>query len=381
MIPFEDVRPVALGRSVLSPDNLYTLYQACQKVAGLPGQIAEVGVYKGGSSKIMAKCLPEKTVWMFDTFEGIPGFCGQDAGVGHETGDFACARDEVAAYMAEGGMENYIIVPGCFPDSALEYLENDYALAEEKFCLVHLDADTYEPTLAGLQFFWDLLIVGGKILIHDYDWQATPGVKPAVEAFLALLPEGAALTEVIAVPGSIKYFQFIKMSEADLLDDLEEDVEEVEVEEMREVEVCRGAADGGENVWEKVESLVDVKEGDIFHMREPDETGFGENQIATCDGYLGENDVPTIECEKAIEPRAENETAPLTEGETPEGVTAEPVAVEDLKPAETIADLDDPKTEQPKSGIEALADGIDLTKGKGSKTSEDTGMKRKKKTE
>lgn len=213
MIPFEDVRPVALGRSVLSPDNLHTLYQACQKVAGLEGQIAEVGVYKGGSAKMIAKCLPDKTVWMFDTFEGIPGFCGQDAGVGHEKGDFACARDEVAAFMAADGMENYIICPGTFPDSVEDC---DYALEDEQFCLVHLDADTYEPTLAGLVFFWEKLIVGGKVLIHDYDWQATPGVKPAVEAFMAMLPEGAALTEVIAVPGSIKYFQFIKMSDAEL---------------------------------------------------------------------------------------------------------------------------------------------------------------------
>jgi len=214
MIPFEDVRPVALGRSVLSPDNLHTLYQACQKVAGLEGQIAEVGVYKGGSAKMLAKCLPGKTVWMFDTFEGLPGFSGPDAGAGHAQGDFACARDDVAAFMAKDGMKNYIIVPSKFPDSALE---NNYALDEEKFCLVHLDADIYEPTLAGLQFFWDKLIVGGKVLVHDYDWHATPGVKAAVEAFLELLPEGAALTEVIEVPGSINYFQFIKMSEADLV--------------------------------------------------------------------------------------------------------------------------------------------------------------------
>ena len=38
----------------------------------VPGSIAEVGVYKGQFAKYMNEVFPEKTLYLFDTFEGFP---------------------------------------------------------------------------------------------------------------------------------------------------------------------------------------------------------------------------------------------------------------------------------------------------------------------
>jgi hypothetical protein len=287
-------------------------------VEGLPGAVAEVGVFKGGSAKFMMKCLPSKEFWLFDTFEGNPV---ADAG-GHKVGDFPAAHDDVAAYLADG-CDNHTIVPGIFPESAEIYLTSDYSLEDEEFCLVHLDADNYEATLAGLKFFWPKLIQGGKFYIHDYDWHACPGVKQAIEEFLAGLPEGSVASTLIAVPSAVKYMAIVKLvtslneDDSDLPeaedDELPEtkvtiDGEEIEgqvgtiegeraegepiTNAMRKVDVLRECA------WVRVESLVDVKAGEHFRMIEPDEVTFGDTWVASEDGYLNDDGIPAIDCEK-----------------------------------------------------------------------------------
>src|SRR5260221_2161325 len=43
------------------------------EVAGLPGAIVECGVYKGGSSGVMAAAASvARKIWLFDSFEGLP---------------------------------------------------------------------------------------------------------------------------------------------------------------------------------------------------------------------------------------------------------------------------------------------------------------------
>jgi hypothetical protein len=42
--------------------------------------------------------------------------------------------------------------------------------------------DLYVPQLAGLRFFAPRMADGGVILLHDYYWKPTPGVKQAVDA-------------------------------------------------------------------------------------------------------------------------------------------------------------------------------------------------------
>ena len=51
-----------------------------------------------------------------------------------------------------------------------------------------MDVDLYNPTKAGLEFFYPRLASGGVIIIHDYnpDW---PGIMKAVDDFGKTIPD------------------------------------------------------------------------------------------------------------------------------------------------------------------------------------------------
>ncbi|MEI7980960.1 MAG: TylF/MycF/NovP-related O-methyltransferase, partial [Bacteroidota bacterium] len=115
----------------------------------IPGDFAELGVYKGESAKILHHLDPDRTLHLFDTFSG---FSGHD--LGNETGKAATYTpdnfsdtevNKVLNFI--GGNVNIRIYPGYFPETA-------GAVGERKFALVNLDADLYNPTMAGLNFFY-----------------------------------------------------------------------------------------------------------------------------------------------------------------------------------------------------------------------------------
>lgn len=68
------------------------------------------------------------------------------------------------------------IFPGFFPETAEGI--------EERFAFVSLDVDLYDPTRAGLDWFYDRLNPGGYIFVHDYNNQRYRGVRNAVDAFV-----------------------------------------------------------------------------------------------------------------------------------------------------------------------------------------------------
>jgi O-methyltransferase len=69
-----------------------------------------------------------------------------------------------------------IIRKGLFPATAA-------GLEDCRFCFVSLDADLYEPILAGLEFFFNRMCRGGFIFVHDYNDDLYPGAKKAVLEF------------------------------------------------------------------------------------------------------------------------------------------------------------------------------------------------------
>jgi hypothetical protein len=62
---------------LLTELEAYQIYAAVAKTAKVDGDIAEVGVYKGGSAKLICETT-NKPVHLFDTFEGLPDICEND---------------------------------------------------------------------------------------------------------------------------------------------------------------------------------------------------------------------------------------------------------------------------------------------------------------
>jgi O-methyltransferase len=124
-------------------------------------------------SRLLSLACPARTVHLFDTFTGIP-WDGYDVGIdGHRPGEFAAPMGEVREYLSD--RPNVAYHPGLFPGTAVDGV----------FALVHLDADLYASTLAGLSWFWPRLSVGGAIVLDDWHWQFCAGVDKAVAEFFA----------------------------------------------------------------------------------------------------------------------------------------------------------------------------------------------------
>lgn len=169
------------------PDKMrfYTWWLQVERLnqEGISGAFAELGVYKGESARILHLMDPARTLYLFDTFEGFPatdliGETGMAAT--YTTQNFADTSIPAVLKRIRGN-EQIRILPGYFPDSA-------NIPEPETFSLVNLDADLYNPTKAGLEFFYPRLNPGGVILVHDYNpkW---PGVIRAAEEFLRTIPE------------------------------------------------------------------------------------------------------------------------------------------------------------------------------------------------
>ncbi len=155
----------------------YMVYSLAKAYSHLPGEMAEVGVFQGASAKLFCEAKGDKTLHLFDTFEGLPKSSEHDRNV-HGEKQYACSLESVQEYLQDERHVYYY--KGMFPDSAAD-------LPETTFSFVHCDVDLYESTLGCLNYFYPRMIKGGVILSHDYSLLA--GVKKAFAEFLEGKPE------------------------------------------------------------------------------------------------------------------------------------------------------------------------------------------------
>ena len=152
----------------------YSLVTLVEKTAKIEGDIAELGTYKGGSAKLICEAKKNKTLHIFDTFEGLPTLSKNDDHGQFEQGKFTSSFDEVRSLLQ--AYPNVHLYKGLFPSTA-------GPISDRYFSFVHLDADIYESTREALFFFYSRLRNGGMILSHDYT--SSPGVREAFDEFFA----------------------------------------------------------------------------------------------------------------------------------------------------------------------------------------------------
>ena len=114
--------------------------------------IAEVGVYKAGTAKIILESMNKNSsLYLFDTFEGIPNSSEYDNI--HVVGDFIDSPyDDIVKYFSD--YNNVKIYRGVFPKDTSVHIN------DKKFKIVHLDVDTYISYKESLEFFYDRIIIG-----------------------------------------------------------------------------------------------------------------------------------------------------------------------------------------------------------------------------
>ena len=153
---------------------------------GVPGDLIETGVWRGGSTILMRGILAaygdaERTVWVADSFQGLPVPDGEtypaDDGVDFSGfTQLAVSVEEVRANFARYGLldDQVRFLEGWFRDTLA-------TAPIEQLAVLRLDGDLYESTMDALVALYPKLAPGGYLIIDDYG--AFPACKAAIEDY------------------------------------------------------------------------------------------------------------------------------------------------------------------------------------------------------
>jgi len=185
--------------TMTSTERMFGLFTAVEYIIknNIHGDIVECGVWRGGSSMIIAKTLmlhnqTNRKIYMYDTYEGMSeptehdvDFTGRDANntfnqIVDEAGKPVWCYadlDDVTANMKRTNypLENIIFVKG----KVEETIPN--TLPQADIALLRLDTDWFESTYHEFIHLYPKLVDNGVLLIDDYGhWQ---GAREATDRY------------------------------------------------------------------------------------------------------------------------------------------------------------------------------------------------------
>ncbi len=163
--------------------NWHSCYQFLKQTAGLEGDVAEFGVFQGGSACFLAHLmehlgLDEKLLFLYDTFAGIPQSSPLDL---VEVNDFSGNSVERVRHLL-AGFDNVRVMPGDIRQTFADSSEGPYSL-------VHIDCDQYEVTGFLCDRLYPRMTPGGIMMFQNYSFGATLGERIAVDQFFEDKPE------------------------------------------------------------------------------------------------------------------------------------------------------------------------------------------------
>ncbi|HEX2652027.1 MAG TPA: TylF/MycF/NovP-related O-methyltransferase [Xanthobacteraceae bacterium] len=176
-----------------------------RETLGIPGDIAEFGVYRGLGLMTWANLLESfcigdrtKTVFGFDNWAGFTGFSTEDGarkeGAGKTLGGFNPIdfKEELLSAIDIFDRDRFVgwkprirLIDGDIASSVPKFLDDNPGV---RFSLVHFDCDLYEPTKAALTAIWPKVTRGGIVIFDEYGIHDWPGETAAVDQFLADKP-------------------------------------------------------------------------------------------------------------------------------------------------------------------------------------------------
>ncbi len=185
--------------TLTSIERVYALWQAVGYVTrhGIAGDIVECGVWRGGSMMAAAQTLlalgdSERTLWLYDTYEGMSEPTDRDV----NRGDRAARRRWERAQREGHNAWNYAplddvrrhVLSTGYPASGVRFVKGKVedtipGAVPERIAILRLDTDFYESTYHELLHLYPRLAPRGVLLLDDYGhWR---GAREAVDRFLA----------------------------------------------------------------------------------------------------------------------------------------------------------------------------------------------------
>lgn len=164
-------------------DNIQTCVEAVLHHE-VPGDFIETGAWRGGAvifmrALLQAHNVTDRTVWVADSFEGLPAPKSADDGLDlseHEI--LKVSLEKVRDNFARFGLldEQVKFLPGWFSDTLPD-------APIEKLAILRLDGDLYSSTTDALNNLYHKVSAGGYVIVDDYN--SWPSCRRAVTEFLA----------------------------------------------------------------------------------------------------------------------------------------------------------------------------------------------------
>ena len=194
---FSDAYARVEGYSLTSYERMFALHKAVQYIsrAHIPGDMVECGVWRGGSSMMVAHTLlqcgdTDRRLYLYDTYEGMPAGSENDRDYGGRSSDeifspekradnldnLAISIEEVSANLkgTKYPQDKIVLVKGKVEETIPHQ-------SPEQIALLRLDTDFFESTYHELVHLWPRVVSRGVVIIDDYGhWK---GARMAVDRF------------------------------------------------------------------------------------------------------------------------------------------------------------------------------------------------------
>lgn len=185
--------------TLTTPERLYNLHLAVKYVVQhqIPGDFVECGVWKGGSSMMIALTLrslgvTDRRLHLFDTYEGMTAPTAEDI----RARDGASALEQYKGRVADG-RDTWIKIPledvranmarTGYPSEHVQFIKGPVeqtipGAAPDRISLLRLDTDWYESTRHEFEHLYPRLSPLGVLIVDDYGyWQ---GARQATDEYL-----------------------------------------------------------------------------------------------------------------------------------------------------------------------------------------------------
>jgi O-methyltransferase len=187
------------AQTMVGHDRLQNLRSAIETIIteGVPGDLIETGVWRGGASIFMRGVLEahgdkDRRVWVADSFQGLPPpeadrYPADAGGRWHTADHLAVSLEDVKENFRRYGLL----------DDRVEFLEGWFKdtlpmVRDRTWSLIRLDGDMYGSTMDALTNLYPGLSPGGFLVVDDYaidpcrqavhDFRNSEGIEDQIEA-------------------------------------------------------------------------------------------------------------------------------------------------------------------------------------------------------
>lgn len=163
-----------MSSAVLFKNKLQLIHYALQHVT-LDGYFLEFGVASGTSINMIASLMQDKTIFGFDSFEGLPE-------------DWNGHAEVKGAFTNEGVLpkveKNVVLIKGLFSDTLPHFFKGN----NKPIAFLHCDADIYSSTKCIFAYCKERIVSGTVILFDEFfnypNWR-----QHEYKAFMELVEE------------------------------------------------------------------------------------------------------------------------------------------------------------------------------------------------